>query len=366
MTSPLAAVARSGGGYDYGNARLRARRTELFDAVTYERLLGRDVDGLLAVLAESPYRADVEEALPRGRGLPAVHRALSANLVRTLRTVAGFYSGRPREGIGLLLSDLDVQTVLTVLRGLARRLPAEEVVPLLVPAGALDEVSAGELARQPGLRPAVELMAAWGVPDPGVARAAMTALPGYEQTGELAALELAVLRAHAEIVRRAIERDGWMAQDLGPFLRERVDRRNVLVALRARQARLRGEPPWVPEDPFLPGGRVPGAALASIAGTDEGQDVLVRLTRTGPAAWREPLERWVEHEELTRLERELEGTAVRRAVSLLWRGDPLGIAVPIAFVVAKENEVRNLRLLGYGAERGVPADTLRELLVMPW
>lgn len=363
----LAAAARSGEGYDYGNARLRARRAVLFDALAYERLLGRDVDGLLAALAESPYRPEIEEAIPRLRGLPALHRALSLNLVRTLRAVAGFYSGRPREGIALLLSDLDLQTLLTILRGLARRLAPEEIVPLLVPAGAFDEVSAGELARQPGLRPGIELMATWGVPSHAVARAAVAALPRFEQTGDLAGLELAVTRAHAEAVWRAVDRDGWATEALGPILRERVDRRNVVTALRGREARLRGEPAWEREDPYLPGGRVLAAALASIAGTDEPQDVLVRLSRVAPAPWwREPLERWAEHGELTRLERDLERAAVRRAISLLWSGDPLGIDVPIAFVSAKENEVRNLRLLGYGAERDVPVDTLRELILVPW
>lgn len=367
MSDALAAVGRSAGGYDYGNARLRVRRAELFDAVAYERLIGRDLDGLLAALADSPYRADVEAALPRYRGLPVLHRALSSNLVRELRAVADFYSGRSRDGIELLLSDWDLQNVLTVLRGLARRAPAEEILPLLVPAGTLDEVSAGELARQPGLRPAIELMVTWGVPSPAVARAAVGALPRYEQAGDLATLELSVARAHAAAVSRTVAREGWMAEALGPFLRERADRRNLLVAMRVREARLRGEPPSGPEDPYLPGGRVPETALTSLAGTDEGQDVVLRLSRLEPPpAWREPFERWAEHGELTRLERELERVAVRRAVSLLWSGDPLGIDVPIAYVVAKENEVRNLRLLGYGAERGVPVDALRELLVPPW
>ncbi|HEX6230572.1 MAG TPA: V-type ATPase subunit [Actinomycetota bacterium] len=367
MTDALAAVGRTGSGYDYGNARVRARRAELFDAATYERLLGRDVDWLLAALADTPYRPDVEAALPRYRGLSALHRALSANLVRELRAVAGFYGGRPREGIELLLSDWDVHNVLTIVRALARRRPSEEILPLLVPAGALDEVAAGELARQPGLRPAIELMATWAVPTPGVARAALGALPAFEQTGELEALEGAVIRAHARAARRTVEREGWMSEALGHFLRERVDRRNVLVALRAREARLRGEPPWGPEDPYLPGGRGAEASLAALAGTDERQDVAVTLARLDPpAGWREPFERWAEHGELTRLERDLERAAVRRAVSMLWSGDPLGIDVPIAYVVAKENEVRNLRLLGYGADRGLSIDALRELVVAPW
>ena len=66
------------------------------------------------------------------------------------------------------------------------------------------------------------------------------------------------------------------------------------------------------------------------------------------------------------LQRELELSRVRWAVGLFLRGDPLSFDVPIAFTVAKENEVRNLRLLSEGAAGGLPARALRAQLIMPW
>jgi V/A-type H+-transporting ATPase subunit C len=358
---------RSGAGYDYGNARLRAMKTALFGWPEYERLLGRDPEQLLTGLADTPYRPEVEEVLPRARGLVALQRALSANLCRVLPAVAGLYSGPARRAVDLLLGRWDLHNVLTIVRAQARRAPAEEVLPLLVPVGSLDAVTAGELARQPGLRPAVELMAAWGAPIPELARAAMDALPGYEQTGVPAVLEHQLTRAYARVLHRELQAEPAEAGTLASILREELDRRNLLIALRLREARLGGEPAPVGEDPFLPGGRLDTGSLSALAAIDAGREVEARLRRLNVArSWAEALDRWAERGDLPVLERDLEAAAVLRAVSLFWRGDPLGSDIPVAFVAAKENEVRNLRLLGHGATWGVEPEALREELVVPW
>ena len=40
--------------FDYGNTRLRARKGELLDDAAYESLLGKDLAGLLDMLADTP------------------------------------------------------------------------------------------------------------------------------------------------------------------------------------------------------------------------------------------------------------------------------------------------------------------------
>jgi vacuolar-type H+-ATPase subunit C/Vma6 len=82
--------------------------------------------------------------------------------------------------------------------------------------------------------------------------------------------------------------------------------------------------------------------------------------------WRAPLERIAAGGDLPTLQRELEASRVRWAVGLFLRGDPLGLDIPVAYSVAKENEVRNLRLLGEGAAGGLPAPALRAQLIIPW
>jgi V/A-type H+-transporting ATPase subunit C len=342
-------------------------KTSLFGWPEYDRLLGRDPEQMLTGLAETPYRPEVEEVLPRARGLVALHRALSANLCRILPAVAGFYSGPARRAVDLLLARWDLHNVLTIVRGQASGAPAEDVLPLLVPVGALDAVAAGELVRQPGVRPAIELMAAWGAPTPELARAALGALPEYEQTGTPAAIELRLVRAYARALHRELQAEPAEAGALGPILVEEIDRRNLLGALRLREARLGAEPIPTPEDLFLPGGRLDARSLATLTSIDTGPEVQGRLRRLEiPGWWEDALDRWAGDGDLPSLERDLETAAVLRAVSLFWRGDPLGPDIPVAFVTAKENEVRNLRLLGHGAAWGIDPEKLREELVVPW
>ena len=57
----------SAGDFAYGNTRLRARKGELLGARTYEALLGRDLEAVFGVLADTAYRDEVEAALAVSR-----------------------------------------------------------------------------------------------------------------------------------------------------------------------------------------------------------------------------------------------------------------------------------------------------------
>ncbi len=353
-------------GWDHGNARVRAMKADLLRPRDYEALLGLPLERLIAALAETSYGPDVAAALPRYPPPLALQRAISTNLARSLRTVRGSYEGRPAEAVELLLGRWDLANTVTVLRGKARRAPPDEVVALIVPVGTVDEAVAAELSRRPGLVPAVELMVAWGAPRPEVARAVWRALPRFERTGDVAGIELAAVRAHWETVERALQA-GVADGALEGALREEVDRRNVVVVLRLWASLRRGEPAErADEEAPLPGGRVPPEPLRAVVHLGSREEVVAELLRLPGTGWmRGPLLGWAAGGNLAELERRLEAAAALRAVGLFSRGDPLSAAVPVAFTFAKENEARNLRLLGYCAEVGMPRDAAREQLSVP-
>ncbi len=359
-------LSAAGSGFEYGNARLRARKADLFAEVDYDRLLGRDVDGLVSALADGPYRSDVQAAIPRYRGLPALHHALSANLARTLLGIRGFYGGEAGELVELLLRRTDPRNLVALVRAQVRRTPADEALELVVPAGALDAVACAEIARQPDLRAAVELLVAWGVPDPEVARAIRRAVPAYERTGDLAGLEHAVVRACAAADARGLDAIPSTAWPLERVLRAEADRANVVLTLRLRDAREDGES-LVDEDPFVPGGSIRPQILSwVVAARTRDQAVAALGAARLPPSWADAVADWGSDGDLVLLERRLEVAATLDSIALFREADPLGIAVPVAFMSAKENEVRNLRLLGHGARLGLAPGLLWEELVMPW
>jgi vacuolar-type H+-ATPase subunit C/Vma6 len=351
--------------FAYGNTRLRARKSALLGPTDYESLLGLDIDGLLGSLAATAYGPDLETALPRFHGVRRLHETVQLHLARMLSELRGFYTGTARELVDLLLSSWDVRNLVTLLRGQAARAPVEEVVPLVIPIGRLDEASAREVARQPEFAAAVQLLVAWRLPTPDDAQALAAAWPAYERSADLAALEHALTAARAARVTAALAQMGVEAEPLRAALRMEADDRNLLIALRLREA-TGGEEPGRPgaEQLFLPGGSVAGETLAAATVGPLRQDIAVAIgTLRGMERLRGPLDRWTASGDLGALQGDVEAARARGRIGLFATGDPLSIAIPIAFVAAVETEARNIRLLGEGAVAGTDPIEIRPQLV---
>jgi V/A-type H+-transporting ATPase subunit C len=353
--------------FGYGNARLRARKAGLLGWADYEALIGKDVDAALGALSETPYGPEVEAALTRHHGAQRLHEAVRHHLARVLEEMRSFYKDRARELVKVLLSRWDLHNTITLLRGEAVAPHTEDALLHVYPMGALNDAYSREIARQNEFAAVVQLLVRWKLPDPETARGLRDAWSDYERTEDLAALEHAVTAnwtARTDGILAATENDGTA---LRRFFGRETDEKNLLVALRLREALRRGETDSLPvlegHGVYLPGGSVIIARF----------DDAIRLPDTGNAAvtlaagheeWRRPLERWANSGDLAGLQHELETRRIRDATGLFATGDPLGVEVPIAYAVAKETEARNLRLIGEGAARGLDPERVRARLVV--
>jgi vacuolar-type H+-ATPase subunit C/Vma6 len=97
-------------------------------------------------------------------GVPAVFEALRLNLTRSLQQIRNYYSGPAQVLVDLLLRRWDRHNLITILRGQSQGVSAESIWPVLIPVGQLDPVALRELARQPGLRACLDLLATWRLP----------------------------------------------------------------------------------------------------------------------------------------------------------------------------------------------------------
>jgi V/A-type H+/Na+-transporting ATPase subunit C len=354
----------------YGNTRLRARKAGLLGPDDYETLLGRDLAGIVEALTATAYRPEIEAMLAGSDDLGRLHEALRRNLGRTLDELRSFYQGPARALVELLLARYDLHNLLALLRGRLREHRPEEVVATVIPVGALGGAAAQEIARQQDPAAAVDLLVTWRLPDPETARTLARAWPEYERTQDLAVLELALATQHARLVERELADTGEEAGPLRELIARERDAANALVVLRLRLALDREELAELPPPPtpgrFLVGGRIAEPALETALRQPTRADAAAVLAAAARREdWRAPLERVAARGDLLRLQRELEIARVRWAVGLFLRGDPLELDVPVAYTVAKENEVRNLRLLGEDGGR-TPAAELRTQLVLPW
>jgi vacuolar-type H+-ATPase subunit C/Vma6 len=365
-------ILSSSADFIYGNTRLRARKAELLGAGEYEALLGRDLEGLFEALADTAYRTEIEAVLAvSAAGRLALHEALRRHLARALGELRAFYEGQARELVDLLLSRFDLHNLLTLLRGHVRGEPPEQVLANMFPQGELDDAAAQEIARQPEVARAVGLLISWKLPDPAVARALAEAWPEYERTEDLSALEHTLASRHALRVDQALRAAGPNAKPLLALVARERDAVNVLIVLRLRFALQLDELTELPPAPsagrFLAGGGISPDELETALRQPTRAESVAKLSDAARREdWREPLQRVAAGGDLPTLQRELEASRVRWAVGLFLRGDPLGLDVPIAFTVAQENEVRNLRLLAEATTGRLAAPALRAQLIVPW
>lgn len=344
-------------GFDYGNARVRARRTRLFDRDDYGELLGAtSVDHLTGMLGDSVYALDIEASLPAHGGIRRIDFAVGRHAERELGEVRSFYDEPARSRLSVVLGRWDVKNIIALVRTFARRSGASAVVESLVPTGRVSRATLRELASQPGLRSMVDLMMAWHVPTRRVAAFARSALADVETAGDSVGVEGAIIRGFEEEREQAIE----PAPDdfLSRVLRAERRRDDLVTAVRLRSARAHGEP--TPDDAWL------GAPDPDLAPLVDGEDpeALIASFTGQPSGFTAAMEGWVSHGDTARLSDDLDRQILVLA-STGFSQNPLGIGVPVGYLWQVENEARNLRLVARAVSGDLDATTVTDRMVLP-
>jgi len=357
-------------GYGYGNARLRAMRGRLLAEADYQILLNTaNLDDLINALTETPYQADLETALVRLDGIQCVFEAVQANLTRTLRQIRHFFEGEPLALVDLLLRRWDRHNLLTILRGQNQEIPPEKVLASVVPVGQFDEVSLRELARQPGLRAAIDLMTTWRLPYAAVLRQALArTAPG----SSLEHLELALNQAHYDSLGEALAAGNGNRALLRAYFQTEVDLINIATALRLAPipgvAALVGQrynaadarPLFIEAQRCLAPAQL--ANLISAGNGIEGVVLGLSHTRYGPALQTGRQRYQAGEGGLPALTRELERWQAGQIAAMFSR-HPLSIAIPIGYIGCKELEVSNVRLIAQTVQQNLPRQQAQRDLI---
>ncbi|HYB86527.1 MAG TPA: V-type ATPase subunit [Streptosporangiaceae bacterium] len=350
-------------GYDYGNARLRARRHGLLRREHYAGLLGRGGPELLVALAASSYLPQAEAAeAATGGWLMTLYRAARDHLVAALTGVAGFYSGRAREVVTALLGRFDAHNTLVLLRAAHHGTTPDPA--LLIPVGRLGAGTAREAAGQPDLPAAARLLAARRLPDPAAAPVLLATAHRYELDTGLAAVEQAVTHAAWAHQLGVLGAAGPAADEALAAFRRETDDRNLLLALRLRESagQHRAGAPAAGLPP-LPGGTLPAGQLAAVRQAPARAGALAALAPVR-RAWQGPLTAWAGGGDLATLQAGLETARLRAECRRLRRGDPLGAATAAHYVLAHQVQARNVQLLAQAAVGVLTQDEVRHHLVI--
>lgn len=303
------------------------------------RILGAtDLPTLARELSAAGYPS--AEARPDAPSLElAVRRGASARLRQLARW-------DPEGRLGpLLFADEDRRSLRAVLRGAVAELSPEARLAGTLPTPRLPERALAELARQPSVAAIAALLAVWRSPYAEPLAAAL------EDKPDLLELEVALGRRIAADQLRAAGRDpGWR-----DFVQESIDLDNLRTALILAGRGDEIEPAHL----FMPGGAVLTAErFANIArAPDAATGYRLAASAWAGTALAAPVDRG--HIAPLALEPELEDLR-RRAWRRRARGEPLGAAPVVYYLLRLRAEVRLLQRVVWGLALGAPPARRRD------
>lgn len=345
--------------YGYVNARIRGMKGRLLDRKALDELILKpDIDSLTAALEKTPYKDDVESAGVKYAGIYRLEYALRGNFTRTFRKIQDLVRGDDAENyLMVFLRQWDVQNVKTILRGKNIHATSDEIFECLMPVGSLDEVTLGEMIKQPDVRSVIDLMATWKIE---YAVPLTRAYNRYQADKDLVVLESALDGHYYEKSLGSLEKKTYNEMIVRDLLATQIDIINIKSALRLVRDRISSEEA---KRFFIEGGKkLDVEFLLSLVGSKSVEGALKLLESTRYDFLECAAEECVKKEKISDLEKLLDRHFILKGIST-YRGDPLSIAILIGYFWAKYNEVTNLRIISRCKTVDMTEDQVRKELV---
>lgn len=337
---------------DYANARISARRAQLLGPAGLREVAMRTgLEDQLEVLRRSLWgRALGNERSDAPRDVAGVERALAREESTQRAEIEQFVRVDAREALRALLLPDAVSALAILLRGVARGEEADQVLSRHGDIPELPRAVARAVASASDLHGAAAALEAGGSPLAPILRGA---LPAAKTEPAQLHLEVAMQRAALARARAAAMGAGGERAPLGDALVLQVDHVNAATLLSVETAAHA-------QDLHLEGGRLGRAQFARLAALPPAERVapLAAFVNPGGVAGR------VSASDLVRpAAAEQRLAAIReRSLHTAARARPLGLAVPLAWLVAIRCELRRIRVVLRGTAFAVPADELLELV----
>ncbi|KAB7512557.1 V-type ATP synthase subunit C [Halosegnis rubeus] len=340
--------------YEYVTARVRSRRSSLFDESDYRKLVRMGPSEIARFMEESEYEREMNALGTRFSGVDLIEYALNENLVKHFDDVLDWAEGELYDYIARYLRKFDAWNVKTVIRGIYSGATSTEIDDDLIEAGELSDELLGRLVESNSIENVIELLSGTLFGD-----ALEDAYELYEAEGILVPLENAVDRAYYANLQSNLPRNPNRAEKLYiEFVQAEVDFRNLRNALRIARSGADIDP----VEFYIEGGRLfdedelrqlannPEELVARVRDSTYGDELDEALTELDGA------------QNLIGFEHALDAALLEYSHTLSNRY-PLSVCPVLAYVLAKEREVDNIRAIARGREAGLSPEEIETELV---
>ncbi|MFQ3318679.1 MAG: V/A-type H+-transporting ATPase subunit C [Natronomonas sp.] len=342
--------------YEYVTARVRSRRAKLFDEDDYRKLVRMGPGEIARFMEETEYETEMNALGARHSGVDLVEYALNRNLSKHFDDLLTWASGSLYGYIATYLRKFDAWNVKTVIRGIYTDAERDEIEDDLIRTGEFSDRQLDRLVEAASIEDVVEQLSNTIFGDP-----LEDAYSDFESEGVLVPLENAVDRAfYAHLLEGTGDAEPDTPEALyTEFLKAEIDFRNLRNGLRIARSGADIDPAAY----FIDGGRLfrPDELRQLASNTEE----LVARIREGPYGdeLEDALDELADAESLIQFEHALDAALLEYSSKLSNRY-PLSVCPVLAYVLAKEREVENIRAIARGREAGLSVEEIEEELVI--
>lgn len=335
--------------YAYAIPRVRAMKGRLLPKETYSRLMNMSIDEITRFIGESGFKEDVDELAMTYGGVDLIEHSLNRNLSVTFRKLLNISEGEVNFLLSEYLREYDIWNIKTILRGKSCQASTEEILESLVAGGALTYTFTSGLAA----KDTEGVISALGDTE------YHSILMGFDGTN-LAIIEDQLDKLYySRMLAVAGDSRSKDRKLFGKFVRQGIDVKNLMVLFRLKRAGI--------TDPKM-------MDLMMEGGFELGIKDIQKLMPLSLEEFIRELERysfWKEISDLVNpdvtslmdVEARLKRYRLRSASSFS-HVYPLSIVPIMDFVLTKQNEVNNLRIIVRGKDAKLSDEVIREQLVI--
>lgn len=359
-------VERATSTIEYGNARVRGHRAKLLSQEDFQRLRQiTSLEKLIVALSAGKYKTVLEESSLIRTGETIVGYALSEFLREEYHFVESLYAENLRGPLRIIAAAWDVADLKTVIRGKYSGASETDIIASFIGSGAVIKRDAMRvLAKQKSIEDVINTALTLRLPYADALRV------GAEQfviESAYTSFEAAIDKAYYAWVVKEVKKFRVQSSVIRSYAIENVDRRNIMTLLRLIRGGKGFDSAGQAEEYLLSGGEVVSSPqeFFELSNLDEIDNLVKKLKSTELT---DLLAKSIPEMMVSGSLADFDGAAsahtLRKAIKI-GRRDLHGIDVATAYLLALENEARNIRLIAHAVNFGIPGSYVeRELTIV--
>ncbi len=336
--------------FGYINARIRAKKEKLLKRQEIEELLqSENFERFVENLQKTDYSRDIE----RGEfDLEKVLRGINKNFSETIKGIIDFSSGKPKELLYILLSRFVVANIRAIIRGKMRNMKPEEIEKALFPVFDLDEPKLRALLAKEETSEVFELLLTFRIPLPFVIT---SKLIKKVREKDIEFVENYLESSYYSYAFSKVKTGNGNKEFIRYMLNSWVDLKNIIGVLLYLKYSISpmGKIELLPYGFLTENHR---KLLIKAQSLKEVSEILIG-TKYGELA------KLIAEGDIVGFEKRFEEVLSLWAIKGFIR-DPLSIAIPLAYIIAKYNEVVNLRVIAFGKYHGLETYEIRKEVLL--